>query len=215
MFVANGYTKENVESVMESEGGQREENELKSGVSVEYVRGASEKFRTIVNTAGYRVAFRSGVKVKDVQNKAKRSLGEKKNNVVYEIGCKCGKVVYKGETSQRMEERKKEHRDRERLTRQDLDMGRNLSAQLRMGKYDAGLTRHSLECESTIDWDGAKILAEERNTKKRKIKESMETMKEKLKGKRDVLNRCESLHDGYRSILKESLKQKGRLGENE
>ena len=97
--------------------GEEEEEELqKSGVSVEYVKGVSEKFRSIMNEFDFRVAFKSGQKVKDLQNKAKQPLGEKKNNVVYKIECKCEKAIYIGETKQRFEERKQYHKDRERLT---------------------------------------------------------------------------------------------------
>ena len=42
----------------------------------------------------------------------------------------------------------------------------------------------------------------ERNTKRRKVKESLETMKEDMKGERKTLNRCEYLHDSYRPVIK-------------
>ena len=209
MFVANGYDKNSVEKMMQTKESTTEEEEeetQKSGVSVEYVKGVSEKFRSIINDFDFRVAFKSGQKVKDLQNKAKQPLGEKKNNVVYRIECKCEKAVYIGETKQRFEERRQNHKDRERLTRQDLEVGRNMSAEVRMGKMDAGLTRHSvLKCQNEINWKDAKPLTQERIRKKRKIKESIETMKEKLKGEKEVLNKCDHLDEGYKQILMDTL----------
>ena len=47
----------------------------------------------------------------------------------------------------------------------------------------------------------------ERNLKRRKIKESIETMKEDIKGERKTLNRCEMLNESYRNVLRRSLKK--------
>ena len=205
MFVANGYSKKSVEKMMQpmnqSEKEEEEETQ-KSGVSIEYVKGISEKFRKIMNQFDFRVAFKSGQKIKDLQNRAKQPLGEKKNNVVYKIDCKCGKATYVGETKQRFEERRQNHKDRERLTRQDMEMGRNMSAQLRMGKTDAGLTRHSIiNCQREVNWNDAKPVTQERIRKKRRVKESIETMKEKIKGEKEVLNQCDHLDEGYKQII--------------
>ena len=208
MFVANGYSKTSVEKMMQTLNRTEEEEEetQKSGVSVEYVKGISEKFRTIMNQFDFRVAFKSGQKIKDLQNKAKEPLGEKKNNVVYKIDCKCGKATYVGETKQRFEERLQNHKDRERLTRQDMEMGRNVSAQVRMGKTDAGLTRHSvMNCQSEVDWNDAKQVTQERIRKKRRVKESIETMKEKIKGDKEVLNQCDHLDAGYKQIIIDTM----------
>ena len=138
-------------------------------------------------------------------------LGEKKCCVGYEIGCKCGKVVYKGETKKRFKERKKKYEDRERLTRTDIANENESRAQERMGKLDAGLTRHAvMNCEAGIDWKNAKIVYQESDDRKRKIRESIETMKEDLKGERNTLNRCVVLHEGYRPVLQSLIERKAK-----
>ena len=87
-----------------------------------------------------------------------------------------------------------------------MEINRNASAQERMGKMDAGLTRYFvLKCQREINWEDAKPLTQERIWKKRKIKESIETMKEKIRGEREVLNRCDHLDEGYRQIIMDSL----------
>ena len=188
---------------------QGQNKELKYGTSVEYLKGVSEGFKRIMGKYGYRVALKSGWKIKDMQSKAKTPLGDKRSCVNYEIGCKCGKVVYKGETKRRFEERKKEHEDRERLTKRDLALGDEEAAKTRMGFFDAGLTKHAImDCSAGIDWSGAKIMCQEGNLKRRKTRESIETMKEDIKGERKTLNRCEQLHEGYRPVLKNLIEKR-------
>ena len=67
---------------------------------------------------------------------------------------------------------------------------------------DAGLTKHAvLDCSAGISWEDAKIVFQERNLKRRKIRESIETVKEDIKGVRKTLNRCENLHKDYRTVV--------------
>ena len=42
---------------------------------------------------------------------------------------------------------------------------------------------------------------QEKNLKRRKTRESIETVKEDIKGVRKTLNRCENLHKGYRPVV--------------
>ena len=42
--------------------------------------------------------------------------------------------------------------DKVRLTSEDLHKGNTLSAEKRMGKEDGGLARHTMECQSGVDW---------------------------------------------------------------
>ena len=77
-----------------------------------------------------------------------------------------------------------------------------------MGKFDAGLTSHAIkDCTQGIDWGGAKVVFMERNTKRRKVKESIETMKEDVKGERKTLNRCECLPESYRPVVKKVIEK--------
>ena len=43
--------------------------------------------------------------------------------------------------------------DKVRLTNEDLHKGNTLSAEKRMGKEDGGLARHTVECQSGVDWE--------------------------------------------------------------
>ena len=61
-----------------------------------------------------------------------------------------------------------------------------------MGKEDGGLVRHSVDCESEIDWDAAKIVACEYELWQR---EGIESIWGKKDGK-TVLNNLEQLING-------------------
>ena len=53
----------------------------------------------------------------------------------------------------------------------------------RTGKEEGGLARHSVDCESEIDWDEAKIVACENGSQQRKAREGIESLREKKDGK--------------------------------
>ena len=69
--------------------------------------------------------------------------------------------MYVGETWRLFQTRKKEHMDKFRLTIEDLHKGNTLSAEKPMGKEDGGLARHTMECQSDVDWGNAEIVARE------------------------------------------------------
>ena len=50
------------------------------------------------------------------------------------------------------ETRKKEHEAKVRLTKKDIEDGNIESAEIRMGKEDGGIARHSTQCSKDIDW---------------------------------------------------------------
>ena len=77
--------------------------------------------------------------------------------------------------------------DKVRLTNEDLHKGNTLSAEKRMGKEDGGLARHTVECQSGVDWGNAEIVARERGLKQRKVLEGIESLRQKHRGMR-VLN---------------------------
>jgi len=57
------------------------------------------------------------------------------------------------------------------LTNEDLQKENTLSAEKRMGKEDGGLARHTVECQSGVDWGNAEIVVRERGLKQRKVLE--------------------------------------------
>ena len=106
---------------------------------------------------------------------------------MYKIPCTCQNTLYVGETWRLFQARKKEHMNKVRLTNEDLHKGNTLSAEKRMGKEDGGLARHTVECQSGVDWGNAEIVAREKGLKKRKVLEGIESLRQKHREMR-VLN---------------------------
>ena len=79
------------------------------------------QFTRVAKQHGFRVANNTDKKVRDLSTNAKTPLKEKNSCVVYNIPCKCGKYSYTGETDRKFETRKKEHQDKVRLTRGDME----------------------------------------------------------------------------------------------
>ena len=112
----------------------------------------------------------------------------------------CEKNVYVGETYRMFETRKKEHEAKVRLTKKDIEDGNIESAEIRMGKEDGGIARHSTQCSKDIDWKKSKVICTEKGFKQRKVREGVESEKLKLKGK-TPLNNYEHPEDWKAIIL--------------
>ena len=107
---------------------------------------------------------------------------------MYKISCTYQNTVYVGETWRLFQTRKKEHMDKVRLTNEDLRKGNTLSAEKRKGKEDGGLARHTMDCQSGVDWGNAEIVARERGLKQRKVLEGIESLRHKDRGMRLLNN---------------------------
>ena len=107
--------------------------------------------------------------------------------------CVCGRNMASLQT------RKKEHMDKVRLTNEDLRRGNTLSAEKRVGKEDGGLARHTMECQSGVDWENAEIKARERGLTQRKIREGIESIRQRHYGMK-VLNNLDHV-DTWRPVL--------------
>ena len=138
---------------------------------------------------GFWTAFRPGRKVK---TRSQQPLGDKRKAVVYKIPCKCNKAVYVGVTWRLFKIRKNEHRNKVRMTNEDIRNGRFNAAEERIGKDDGGLARHSVSCESGIDWDEARIVAGAYGSQQKKAREGTESLRKKIDGN-VLLNNCEQL----------------------
>lgn len=68
---------------------------------------------------------------------------KKEESVVYNIPCGCNNYPYTGETHRKWETRRKEHHDKARLTKQDIDAGNIESATSQMDTNDGGLAKHT------------------------------------------------------------------------
>ena len=157
VFVANGYPRETVRRFLEQRPQQidkreQEEQESRGAVTIPYLKGLSEQFRRTANRHSFRVAFKPGRKIKEIKRTCQDPLGERQKCVVYKIPCTCQNTVYVGETWRLFQTRKKEHMDKIRLTNEDLHKGNTLSAEKRMGEEDGGLARHTMDCQSGVDW---------------------------------------------------------------
>ena len=101
---------------------------------------------------------------------------------MYNIPCGCHKYSYTGETHRKWETRRKEHQDKVRLTKQDIDAGNMDSATTRMNTNDGGLAKHMSTCNREIEWENAKIVGREGGWTQRKFLEGIESLREKNKG---------------------------------
>ena len=194
-FVANGFDRDTVREYMkeqETEERTEDEEEIRGIVVVPYLKGFSEKFKRIAKKHGFRVAHKPGTKIKTSRKLSQEPLGKKQTNVTYRIPCECEKYVYTGETSRMFETREYEHQMKVRSTHQDIRDGKIESAESRMNSGDGGVSRHSIECSQNIDWENCSITAVERNSKERKIRESIESERERNFG-RTVLNQYEQI----------------------
>ena len=106
---------------------------------------------------------------------------------MYEIPCKCDEAVYIEETCRLFETRRKEQASKIRLTEKDIKNGRLKYAEERMGKENGGLARHSVDCESEIDWEKARD-----GLRQRKVREGVEPVRQQYSGHK-VLNNFEQL----------------------
>ena len=152
---------------------EQKEQESRGAVIIPHLKGLSEQFRRTANQHSFQVAFKPGRTIKEIKCTCQEPLGERQKCVVYKIPCTCQNTVYVGETWRLFQTRKKEHVDKVRLTNEDLHRGNTLSAKKRMGKEVGGLARHTVECQSGVDWGNAEIVARERGLKQRKVLEGI------------------------------------------
>ena len=186
VFVANDFKRETVIQYMNSEKREKstdEENTEERGVVVvPYLKCFSDKFKRIAKKHLFKTAFKPGRKVKEVRKLCQEPLGQKTKDAVYKIPCGCGNSSYIGETWRNLETRIYEHKMGVRMTHQDMEEGRPEAAEKRMNKEDGGLPRHGIECTSDVDWENVSILAIERDTEERKMREAIESEREKYGG---------------------------------
>ena len=106
--------------------------------------------------------------------------------MVYNIPCGCHKASYTsytGETWRICNVREKEHQNKVRLTKEDIKNGQITSAEKRTSSEDGGLAKHSTQCTNDIDWAAVRILATATGLHQRKVRESIESLREIHHGK--------------------------------
>ena len=146
---------------------EQEEQESRGVVTILYIKkGCLSSSGEMLTDTLSKLLSKPGRKIKEIKRTC--PLGEKQNCVVYKIPCACKNIVYVGETWRLFQTRKKEHMDKVRLTSEDHRKGNTLSAEKRMGKEDGGLARHTMECQSGVDWGSTGIVVKERERIKAK-----------------------------------------------
>ena len=68
-----------------------------------------------------------------------------------------------------------------------------------MGKEDGGLARHTTECQSDVDWGNTDIVEREKGLKQRKIREGIESLRQRYYGMKS-LNNFDNV-DSWKPIL--------------
>ena len=162
VFVANGYTREYVKSVMteQTNAGKRKEQETIGQVRIPYITGFSEQFKKIAQKHKFEVTLLPGVKLKSVKNRCQIPLDDKRSGVVYQIPCECG-AVYTGETKRKFETRLNEYKKKVQLVSMDVESGNIEAAMRRMEGEDGGLARHDYKCRRGVKWEDASIVLSE------------------------------------------------------
>ena len=94
---------------------------------------------------------------------------------MYQIPCKCKNSVYVREICRLLETRKKEHEAKVRWTKRNIEDGEIESVEVRMGKEDGGLAKHSTQCTQGIDWKNSKVIITEGIWKQRNVREGIKS----------------------------------------
>ena len=207
VFQDNGYTKEEIiDAMAERQHPEREteDEDIRGIVVMPNIPGFTQKFNKIAGKHKFRVANKADNKVRDLISSAKTPLGDKNTNIVYNIPCKCQKFTYVGETDRKWATRKKEHQDKVRLTKEDVENGNMERATSRMNDRDGGLAKHATSCENDIGWEQSKIIGREQNWTQRKLLEGIETLRQKNQGK-TPLNQFNQM-DQWKGVLHELFK---------
>ena len=205
VFQDNGFSREEIVDAMKEkqpEGDKETDDEEHRGMVVmPNVPGVTQKFNKIARKHKFRVANKAENKVRDLISSAKTPLGDKNTNVVYNIPCKCERFTYVGETDRKWATRKKEHQDKVRLTKEDVQNGNMERATMRMNDRDGGLAKHATSCEEEIGWEESRIIGREENWTQRKLLEGIETLRQKNQG-RTPLNQFNQM-DQWKGVLHE------------
>jgi hypothetical protein len=168
--VSNGYPWEVVEKTtneaktgkiqrsMNEVAEKKEECEFFDVIHAPYVGGFSEKVQRKLREFNVGFVMKKGKSFGNMLCNGKwKEPFEKNKDIVYAIGCKTCKMHYIGETSQRLEERRKQHQ-----------------SDVRRMETKNGISHHRIcNPDHEIEWDKVRILESERNWTSRKIKESL------------------------------------------
>ena len=212
VFEDNGYSRKEIKDAMKgkqkNKTEEKEDESTRGIVVMQNIPGFTPQFNKIARKHRFKVANKTEKRVKYLIMNAKTSLGDKNTHVVYNIPCNCKKYAYTGETDRKWETRRKEHQDKIRLTKQDIEAGNTERALKRMNEGDGGLAKHTSSCSQGIDWKNAKIVGKEQKWTQRKYLEGVETLRQKNKGiiPLNSYNKMEQWQSVIYSFLKTDVK---------
>ena len=138
-------------------------------VVLPYYGGISERLQRVFNGYGVKVCFKPHQTLRQRLVRPKDKLDKlHKCGVVYNIKCKDCEAEYIGETARRLGTRLKEHR--KSVTEVDLK---------------SAVSEHSRDAQHHIDWDATRIIDQENNLLRRKIREAIHIRREHPSMNRD------------------------------
>ena len=160
-------------------------DKTKGMVVLPYVKGVSEGVSRILRKYKIATAMKPHQTLRSllVHPKYKVSI-ENKSDIVYSIPCKQCEKVYIGETSRNFKYRLDEHK--KDVSCHQLSNYTRAESKTSLTEYNKiGITDHSVQENHVIDWEGAKAVDRESDTRARQIREAIQIRKSKSTMNRD------------------------------
>ena len=157
---------------MSSDNNKPNKSNPKGYAHLPYVKNYSERIARVLNKYNIKTLYKPFNKLQDIFGLPKDPIQPSQRcGVVYQVPCAdCGKV-YIGQTGNSLNTRLHQHQAACRL----------------LHKEKSALAQHSIEEDHSIDWNGAKVIANQPKWRHRLFEEAFHTQ-----AKRDqAINRCE------------------------
>ena len=139
-----------------------QEEEIRMSINLLYVEGTTENLRSILRSHKIRSTFYTEKALRKLLCKPKdRVATEDKNNIVYDMNCSNWEAVYFGESKRSLKSRSDEHK---RYVR-NCDCGKN------------EIAKQCWEADHNFNWDQKKVIDRESKLIRRKIKETIHSLK--------------------------------------
>ena len=183
VFTENGYEKKTLEKITKNYLNELQNppvnnkdtsEDISKIAKLPWIPIIGPKLRPAFKKKNIKTIFPSGTNLKSLLCQNKTKLLPNSYPGVYELKCTCNSAYF-GETKKNILTMTIEHQ-------QDSFKG----------KWDnSGVTEHTLTCHGRFNWIHLKIIAKEKDYRKRKIREALEIKKAKFNKKIKVLNRDE------------------------
>ena len=158
VFSANGYPVSRVQAVLHTRTRPEEKknDEESRTLVLPYIQGLSERITKVCQKVNIRTAFKSQTTLRNTLTHVKGILPpEERRGVIYSIPCECG-AVYIGETCRTIKQRLEEHK-----------------RAVRIGDPSNAIALHTNSNLHSIQWGESKVIEQELNWKRRRVKEAI------------------------------------------